>query len=145
MRILSRTLITVSVLFGVACLMMLSRASAADKARCQNKYQVTFGVDANGCETVEPSHATDSQIDEWLRRAGVTDHPECYQIRTYENHKLKYKKGTLPAMQCINKTGPQSKQVRMMQPGGSGKTQRVMFNTSEAAKVVDAEIKSAKK
>jgi hypothetical protein len=144
MKILSGIFVTLFVLFGVACLMMLSRASAADKARCQNKYQVTFGVDANGCETVEPSHATDSQIDEWLRRAGVTDHPECYQIRTWEKHQLKRHKGTLPLM-CIGETGPQSKNVRMMQPSGSGKTQRVMFNTSEAAKAVDAEIKSAKK
>lgn len=124
--------------------MMLSRASAADKAKC-GPTPVTFGVDAHGCETVQPLDATDSQIDELLRHAGVINHKECYLVRTYENHQMKYKKGTLPPMDCIHKTGAQSKKVRMMQPSGSGKTQRVMLNTPEAAKAFERQLKSAKK
>jgi hypothetical protein len=130
MKILSRILIAFLILFGIAFLLLQNRASAAGKVKCQGNFEMRFGLDENGCEQKEPLHATQAQVNAWLKNAHVG--PECYRRRFYVDHHLVAEDGELDLVQCIHKEGAESKKLHPFQPLGTSMTQRVMFNTSAA-------------
>jgi hypothetical protein len=147
MKILSRILITVSVLLGVAFVVMLSFSScqhegayAGGKA-CQATHGYKFGVDANGCESPVLLFPTEPQVVAWLNAAGVGK--ECYKIRFWKNGYVVKEIGSLAAIQCITKKGAQFSGPRMHGPG-SGGTQKVMFNTPAMREAFEKKIKGAK-
>ena len=132
MRILSRILITVLVLLGVAFVVMLSFSScqnrvnyAGGKAGC-GAIEYKFGVDANG--PVFPFH-TKSEVVAWLSAKGVGN--ECYKILFLKDWHVDDQTGGLGAIQCITKKGPQFAGPNMTATSGSGGTQRVMFNSTD--------------
>lgn len=131
MKILSRILVALVVLLGIAFLVMQSRAYAADKAKCQG-YPIRLGLDEKDCETKQPLEVEDWEMDAWLKLAGVKE--ECYRLRSYKDHVPGPYKGSLDLLQCITKEGAQPQKLHMMQPTGTGQTQRIMLNTP-AAKV----------
>jgi len=141
MRILSRILITVFVLLGVAFVVMLSFSScqhegnyAGGKAGC-GAYEYRFGVDKNGCDSLPVDYFPDD-VASWLNAHGVSK--ECYKIRVWKkvagHWHWKNDIGGLGAIQCITKKGAQSPGPGMTATSGSGGTQRVMFNTEETSK-----------
>jgi hypothetical protein len=142
MKILSRILVVLLVLLGIAFLVVQSRAAAAAK-KCQGSYELRLGLDENGCETKQPLPLTDSQMEEWLRIAGVSK--ECYKIHSYKGHVPKPYRGDLDLVACITKEGAQSPTPKMMQPLGTSQTQRIMFNTSAAKDAFEKQTQVAKK
>jgi len=144
MKILSRILVTLFVLLGVAFLIMLSRASAADKMKYEGSGQFTFGVDANGCETGALLQLTESQIHALLKAAGVGK--ECYKIRYWNSDgQVVKEEGSLDLIQCITKEGAKSPIPEMLQPSGAGSTQRIMFYTPAARDAFEKQSKATKK
>ncbi|SRR5260370_12219333 len=143
MKILSRILVTLFVLLGVAFLIMLSRASAADKMKCEGSGEFRFGVDANGCETGALLQLTDSQIHALLKAAGVGE--ECYKIRYWKDGQVVKEEGSLDLIQCITKEDAKSPTPEMLQPSGAGSTQRIMFYTPAARDAFEKQSKATKK
>ena len=143
MQILSRILFTLLVLLGTAFLIIQNGACSAAKAKCQGTHELRFGLDANGCETLEPMSATEAEIDAWLSAAGVSK--ECYRIRFWDRHQLKKEKGELDLVQCNTKEGVKPEERALPQPAGTGQTQRIMFNTSAAKEAFEKQTQAVKK
>jgi hypothetical protein len=144
MKIFFKVLLTFLVLLGVAFLVILGRASAADEAKC-GLGEFRFGLDANGCDkTALP--LSEDQIHGLLKAAGVGQ--ECYKIRYWDKdgHWVK-DEGTLDMVQCMTKEDAKSGSAnpQMLQPSGAGSTQRIMFYTPAAREAFDRQSKATKK
>jgi hypothetical protein len=142
MRILSRTLITVLVLLGVAFVLMLSFSScqhegnyAGGQAGC-GAYPFKFG-----CESpLDPFPEDSAKVEAWLKDQGVSK--ECYKIHFWHKNNTgpwQFRKeiGTLAPIQCFTKKGP----PKMTATSGSGGTQRVMFNSPTTRDAFESYIK----
>ena len=143
MKILSRILIGLLILLGTAFIVTQNAACSAAKAKCEGTHELRIGLDANGCETMEPMSASEAEIDAWLKAAGVGK--ECYRIRFWNGHELKKEKGELDLVQCIAKDPAKAQERALPQPTGTGQTQRVMFNTSAAKAAFEKQAEPAKK
>jgi hypothetical protein len=143
MKTLSGIIVMLVLLIGAVFLFMANGAHATGKTKCQGKYEVRFGLDKNGCEKVEPIHASENQIETWINGVPKT----CYKIRNYVNHQITQEWGDLDVVECIGKASAESTSTRpqMFQPSGSGQTQRIMFNTPPAKEAFEKKIKAAKK
>lgn len=148
MKISSRILVTLLVLVGIAFLVMLTRAYAAGRVKCQGNSQLRIALDANGCESLEPWKVTQQQMDAMLKAAGVGQ--ECYKLRFWSKpdqngiDHLEAEVGDLDLVKCVANDSDTSK-MTTMQPHGGGATQRVMFNTPTARQAFERETKAAKK
>lgn len=146
MSILSRILITVAVLLGVAFAVMLSLSS------CQNGPNIAgcgiflYEFGCNG--PVEPFPEDSGAVAAWLEQHGVSK--QCYKIRFWKkdntgwHHQSEKDIGSLAAIECFTIKGAQFPGPKMMAPSGSGGTQKVMFNTSAMREAFDKKIKRAK-
>jgi hypothetical protein len=145
MRILSRILITVFVLPGVAFAVMLSFSScqhegnyaggkAGGKPGC-GAIEYKFGVDNSGSDSLPVDNVhfdNPDNVASWLTANGVSN--QCYKIRFWKKEAghWHWKKdiGGLGAIQLITKKGPKFPGPDMTATSGSGGTQRVMFNST---------------
>lgn len=144
MRILSRTLITVLVLLGVAFAVLVNFSSCQHEgnyAGC-GAYEYKFGVNANGSESPTPVPKK-PEILAWLdaRRVGK----QCYKIRFWKDGHVSDQIGSLAAIQSITKEGVQFPGPKNTAPSGSGGTQRVMFNTKTMRDAFEKYINGARR
>ena len=142
MKILSRILVALVVLLGIAFLVIQSRAQAAPKGKCQGKVHLIIALDDKGCPTKEPPQPKEEQLDKWLKMAGIG--PDCYKLHIWEDHVKVKEKGNLAEIKCVAKEGGQPLKPRMMQPTGSGTTQHIWFNTSLAKETFEKQMQAAK-
>lgn len=130
MRVLSRILITVFVLLGIAFVVMLNFSSCQHEgnyAGC-GSYESKFGVNANGSES-PTSVPKKPEIVAWLEARHVGK--QCYKIRFWKDGHVNDQVGSLAAIQSITKEGVQFPGPKNTAPSGSSGTQRVMFNSTE--------------
>ena len=140
MKILSRILIALLLLAGLAFLVVQSRAAAAAKT-CQNPEEMRLGLDNNGCEEGQPRRVSTAKIHAMLVKAGIG--AECYKLRAYKDHNPGKYRGSLEKVDCVSKDGSPSPASKTMQPLGTSQTQRIMFATAAAKDAFEKELAAA--
>lgn len=144
MKILSRILIALLVLIGITFVGMQGCVSTdKTKKQCDGTIMLPISLDANGCETLEPMQSNETQITAWLQTAGIGK--ECYRIRFWKDHHVVKEIGELALTQCTSKPGAKGTQLDMMQPSGTGQTQRVMLKTAKARETFKKQMAAVKK
>jgi hypothetical protein len=128
MKLLSRILVPLLVLLGIAFLVVHNRAYA-DLTKCQG-VEAKLGLDDKNCENGQPLQIEEPLMKDLLDMADVKE--ECYRLRTYKDHIPEPYRGTLDLLVCTTTEGTPSQKVLLHQPNGSGQTQRIMFNTQLA-------------
>ena len=129
MKLLSRILVPLLVLLGIAFLVVHNRAYA-DLTKCQGNFPVRLGLDDKDCEKGQPLEVEETLMKDLLEMADVKE--ECYKLRTYKDHNPGPYRGTLDLLVCNTTEGTPSQKILMHQPNGSGQTQRIMFNSQLA-------------
>jgi hypothetical protein len=144
MKILSRMLIALLVLLGITFVGMQGCATATiNKKKCDGTIMLPIGLDANGCEKVEPMHSNEAAIDASLQDARIGK--ECYRIRFWKDHKIVKEIGELALTDCPTNAHTKGTQLDMMQPSGTGQTQRVMLKTPTAREAFKKQMAAVKK
>jgi hypothetical protein len=145
MRTLTGTFkLTIALLLAGLGLGLAGHSLAAKKKTCTQEWR--FGVDANGCEKVEPLHADKKDVEKLLKASGIPK--ECYRVHFWNDHKPDVSGGTSAEQGGLDDLVCKSKEVKNkngkvgpFQPSGVHVTQRIMYETLDAQKAFEEKLK----
>ena len=138
MIIPSRILTAPLLLLGIPFLIAQNRGCSARP--CQGKIELSIGLDANGCEYVNPAPVTKEEFAKLFKDNNIGK--ECYKVHSWICHNLTDSAGDLSEVECRTKEGDARRKNGQKQPTGTGGTQRVMFETSTAKDAFEKQLQA---